>query len=102
MSTVEPIGWLPCTADGTAKDPKDGLFDSELSAKAWAEDTNMAPAVYSHVQLLKKIAAEREACAEACEMVHVRPIQGAHEEYIAGKEMALMQAASAIRKRAAL
>lgn len=46
--------------------------------------------------------AERAACAEICEAVHVRPIQGAHEEYIAGKEMAIRQAASAIRNRAAL
>ena len=42
---------------------------------------------------------EREACAEACESVHVRPIQGAHEEYLAGKEMAIQQCARAIRRR---
>ena len=44
---------------------------------------------------------EREACAEVCEAVHVRPIQGAHEEYLAGKEMAIQQCARAIRVRAA-
>ena len=45
------------------------------------------------------VAAEREACAEACESVHLRPIQGAHEEYLAGKEMAIQQCARAIRRR---
>ena len=45
------------------------------------------------------ILAEREACARVCEVVHVRPIQGAHEEYMVGKEMALQQAARAIRMR---
>ena len=46
------------------------------------------------------VAAEREACAMACESVHVHPIQGAHKEYISGKQMAIIQAASLIRKRA--
>lgn len=43
--------------------------------------------------------AERAACAVACEDVHIRPIQGAHEEYMDGKEMAVMQCARAIRMR---
>jgi len=43
--------------------------------------------------------AEREACADACDEVHARPIQGAHEEYMAGKEMAIQQCARAIRMR---
>ncbi len=52
------------------------------------------------VDLVMAVAAfEREACAEACEAVHIRPIQGAHEEYMDGKEMAIMQCARAIRMR---
>ena len=45
------------------------------------------------------VVAEREACAQACEAVHFRPIQGAHEEYMAGKEMTVQQCARAIRIR---
>ena len=41
--------------------------------------------------------AEREACAATCESVHARPINGAHEQYMAGKEMTIQQCAPNIR-----
>lgn len=46
------------------------------------------------------VAAEREACAEACEAVEVPDvIYGAHPDYLEGKLMAISQAAAAIRAR---
>ena len=45
-------------------------------------------------------AAEREACAELCdEYVVPVSIEGAHPDYLIGKQMAFEQAARAIRAR---
>ena len=46
------------------------------------------------------ITAEREACAKICENFKVPSyIEGAHPDYVEGKMMAFVQAATEIRKR---
>ncbi len=83
-------------------------FCSRAEYEAWSlQAGKQVRALYAGADVAAAIAAaqsagaraEREACAEACEAVHVRPIQGAHEEYLAGKEMAVQQCARAIRLR---
>jgi hypothetical protein len=44
--------------------------------------------------------AEREACAKVCDNFEIsRKIEGAHPDYLVGKEMAATQLAHAIRAR---
>ena len=45
------------------------------------------------------IAAERQACADACESIDVENIVGASEEYLAGRSMAIQKCARIIRMR---
>ena len=56
-----------------------------------------ADALLSFSRLL--IQAERAACIEACDAVDAGPFVGAHEEYLAGKEMAVKQCLRAILAR---
>ena len=72
------------------KEPTVGPGDFELPGGL--------PCYYSDT-VMHLLRTERERCAEVCEAVHIRPIQGAHEEYMAGKEMAVQQCARAIRMR---
>jgi len=46
--------------------------------------------------------AEREACAKVCDDFEIpKNVQGAHPDYLVGKEMAASQLANAIRARGA-
>lgn len=51
------------------------------------------------VDLRRAIFAEREACETACRAVVHRPIEGASDDYMDGKEMALVQCQRAILAR---
>jgi sirohydrochlorin ferrochelatase len=52
------------------------------------------------VAMREAVKAEREACAQLCdEYVVPVSIEGAHPDYLIGKQMALQQAAQAIRER---
>ena len=90
-----------CARAGNAVVAGDIEIERLLGALAGAQEMNqrLAPRAFLPSAREFIIATEREACAEACESVHVRPIQGAHEEYLAGKEMAIQQCARAIRRR---
>jgi hypothetical protein len=59
-------------------------------------------AVESNIRELvqRAVEAEREACAKVCdEYVVPVSIEGAHPDYLIGKQMAFQQAAQAIRER---